>query len=182
MTLLLGLALVACRNAQGSGCKSDADCKGSRVCIDNTCQDPAGSAPQATPPPAAQTAGNRLETTAAVSPPAQNERGIVRVSPAFNAAKVTELLRGTVVTIVESSSDGLWRRVRWSEGGGGEGWMHQDVLSEGGPPRPKAANPVPGGSCTDNDTNPLSCTCAGGRRGTMVCLGRSLTWSACSCG
>lgn len=50
------------------------------------------------------------------------------------------------------------------------------------PPKPRAPAPRPGGPCTSaQEAQTRLCRCADGTSGDMVCFGRSLTWSACSC-
>lgn len=138
--LLLALSLVSCSSSERGSrrCKKDTDCKGDRVCVDGSCQTPAAKPVTPASPPQAQPAGQPAHPPAAgakiatVIPPPQNRNGVVRDQPSLNAGKVMELPRGTQVTILQSSADGMWRRVRWNVNGAvGEGWIHRDVLSEG---------------------------------------------------
>jgi hypothetical protein len=62
--------------------------------------------------------------------------GIVRSKPGFQNPDVANLPRDTVVTVTESTPDGMWRHITWTAQGGGEGWMHRDVLNEPDHPRP----------------------------------------------
>lgn len=132
---LLALTLVSCGSSRSGGrrCKKDTDCKGDRICVDGSCETP--SAPATKPvtpasPQPAQPASNAKVAT--VIPPPQNRNAVVRAEPSLNATKVTELPRGTHVTVLQNSADGMWRRVRWNVSGAvGEGWIHRDVLSEG---------------------------------------------------
>ncbi|MFO0660973.1 MAG: SH3 domain-containing protein [Polyangiaceae bacterium] len=59
-------------------------------------------------------------------------QGTVRTGPGQNYGKVTSLENGTVVTILEKTKgdDGYWSHVKWTSHGGGEGWMHHDILSK----------------------------------------------------
>jgi hypothetical protein len=176
VTILLAAWLGGCCGGGSKKCDRDTDCKGKRICVDGACESPKKSAPSpgaAAPRPASGQSG----VMATVEPPPSNRNGVVRAAPAVSADKVTELPRGFVVSVVARSPDGLWRKVQWQ---GGEGWMHQDVLIEPGRRPAPQAGPYPGGPCRDGEPQ-RSCTCPNGRRGSMVCFGRSLTWSACDC-
>jgi hypothetical protein len=108
-------------------------------------------------------------------------RAIVRVSPGFSATEVTRLENGTAIGIVQHMSGG-WLHVRWPyPSGTNAGYVHKDVVSLGAGSS-ASRGPVAGGPCTSaQESTTSSCRCADGKSSTMVCLGRSLTWSACNC-
>lgn len=144
---------------KAGGCARDTDCKGDRVCVSGVCQESANGAPAAV----AKKEGSKAAIGDApakapdavpgglmVNPPSNFNRGVVRVAPSPTAAQVASLDRGTALTSNESSADGQWKKVRWTVNGGGEGWMHRDVVSV-----PGAAAKAGRGSCARESQNCL---------------------------
>jgi hypothetical protein len=127
--LLILRATACCPAIKDDGCTRNSDCMGSQVCVASVCQARTSITPGPPTPP------RSIGTPATVSPPAQNNHGVVRVGPSSVTAEVAQLPRNTPVMVIERSPDGLWRRITWTVQGGGEGWMHQDVLNETAHPR-----------------------------------------------
>jgi hypothetical protein len=163
------------------------------ACKQRSAPDPAPAATTAAPPPGA------VESVSAPVPRAVVQagkgkngaprRGIVRAEPRLDAAEITRLDSGTAVGIVEKAH-GAWLKIRWPyPSGANVGFIHADVvrvdaapLAVASPPAPAAVSPRPGGPCSAaQESSTALCRCPDGRSARMVCLPRSLTWSACDC-
>lgn len=154
LALALGTLSMACSG--GSRCKSDGDCKGSRICQKGECMEPAsatptpapqpqqpgaapqqpGAAPPQPPQPPAAPAGPQGQlvappSDACVTPPPQNRNGILRAAPSLDAAEVVQVPRGTPIQVVGES--GLFYSVILPNTGH-RGWMNRNAITLGACP------------------------------------------------
>jgi hypothetical protein len=81
-----------------------------------------------------ETTGDAVVEVRTMGPNGKPLPGTVRNGPGQSFAKVGSLENGTAVTVLsnQKADDGYWSKVHWSVNGGGEGWMHQDILNKSG--------------------------------------------------
>ncbi len=135
--ILLAAALLACRKSnKDSGCTTDSDCKGTRVCVQGACQDQTtttsvGAEPARDPAlaPGAPAAATSTLKRAVITVKPGRGPGIVRVRPDFEAPPAGTLQNGTEVGILRESDDTFWAFCRFPyPNGTSEGWIHKDIL------------------------------------------------------
>lgn len=139
--------MVGC-SSKGSRCKSDGDCKGSRICESGECTEPASGTPapegKAAPPqpgaapapqpPAAAPGGQAAApaggdpTVACVTPPPQNRNGVLRTGPSLDAQEIAQVPRGTDLKVIGES--GLFYQVLLPSSGH-RGWMNRNAVTYG---------------------------------------------------
>lgn len=149
LALAFSMVAIACSGG-GSRCKSDRDCKGSRICQNGDCTEPASApqtpapqpeqpgaspqqpaAPQPQPPAAPAGPNGQLvapPSDACVTPPPQNRNGILRSDPSLDAAEIVQVPRGTPIQVVGES--GLFYRVILPNSGH-RGWMNRNAITLG---------------------------------------------------
>lgn len=196
LVLSMTAALSGCCGMLSSdkdGCQKDSDCKGDRVCVEGTCQDPpgAGAAAQPAQQPAAQPApgcwvhedcgAGSCEESGTCRPLAGNDSiwfGVVHhgatllAEPRIGAQEVGSVPRDETVSVIRPSADNQWRLVRWQKGGRKlGGWTSasaiEDVTVAGGsqppPPQPAARPAAPKPAACQGEEVP--CPIGGGRSG-----------------
>ncbi len=137
-TTVLAMALIACGLGDSSDDASEATPEKPTPRGESPTVEPpepiAPPQPVAAPQPATQPAavpqGTPGTVQAGSNPTGGQRRGIVRSAPNFRANELVRLNNGTAITILRREHGG-WLFIAYQ---GGQGYLHKDVVSEGGMP------------------------------------------------